>query len=192
MRKSKKILLTCLLVACMASGFSVEIKVKSPGKNQVILVGNSYSSSSIDDAFFARYFSSGKKPAPHYMWGWLPSVNFSIRQRSQVGIFGDSFYFLVDIPKDGKIQLNGFDLVLFGNEKAWIYLPVYAEFSVPEGAKYLYLGSFEYTFADEYFTIKEVTRSDNFDEAVIQTKKKFGEKAELVRAVLREISKEKK
>lgn len=192
MRKNNRILAVCLLAFCMAYGYSAEIKVKAPGKNQVVLVGNCFTTSSINDDFFAPYFLSGRKPVPHYLWGWMPTAGFMTKLRSQVGILGDAFYFLVEIPKDGKIQLNGFDLMLFGNEMAGIYLPVYVEFNVPEGAKYLYLGSFGYTFADEYFTINEISRSDNYDEALVQTKKKFGEKAELVRAVLREIPKTEK
>ena len=59
-----------------------------------------------------------------------------------------------------------------------------ARYAVPEGVNYIYLGTFTYSIKDEFFTISDVAKSDEFDAAAVAVAKAYGKEAQLTRANL--------
>ncbi len=187
MRRASKICVAVAILAILAvTTITAQAKTKAPGKNQVLLVGRCTIGSTLDDAFYARYFSYDKNPPPKHQISQIKKIPISKTETydEPIGTLGDLYYMLMDVPSDGVIRLPGLKLYLFGNERASLFLPMPVSIKVPEGSKYLYLGTFTYAFADEYFMIKDISRSDEFDEASVAVKKLYGEKTELSRAVL--------
>ncbi len=182
----KKLVATVVLLTIAFFGLSAEgKKLKAPKKGEVVVVGKCYSESSIDQKFFDRYFRTISFRGPNTMVAGYQSA-VAKKSRDNLSPFGDTFYQYAKVRGDGKILIEGYTVFLRQNSWAHFYLPVNVDLTIPEGAKYVYLGTIKYTFSNEYFEIDDISRADDFDEEAATLKKKFGDKAELVRVAISE------
>ena len=94
----------------------------------------------------------------------------------------------INVPRDGIIRVDFFRCFLINQESVSIALPLFLEFTVPEGASYIYIGSFTYEWTGYQFDIGNVRRTDEFDAAAKFVAEKYGADATLVRVPTREMT----
>ena len=196
--KNKTIFIAAALLCLCAATFATE-KVKEPGKNQVLLVGKVSLLKDLDRDFYIQ--TLGLDPAlrdKNHVYGFLPDPKGDIISVPIDTIIGDYFFIPVKIPKNGRFLLNGFFVFLFseGEKKIdvagkvylararHIFLPFGMEVPVSSENRYVYVGSYTYSFAGDNFVVDGIKQKDEFDEAQALLNQKLGKNVQLTRAVL--------
>ncbi|WP_428770372.1 hypothetical protein V1L52_00680 [Treponema sp. HNW] len=196
--KNKYVCIFVLLLCAVSTIVAQNAKVKEPGKKQVLLVGRVSLLQDIDRDFYIKTLDLNPelRDAPH-RYGFLTSPNAQIPSVPIDSVIGDYFFIPIKIPKDGRFSLKGFFVFLFtpesnkltkGNifyERArHIYLPFGMDVQVSPENRYVYIGSYTYSFAGDNFMVDGVQRRDEFDEAQDILNARLGKEVQLTRAVL--------
>ncbi|MGI5172707.1 hypothetical protein H0R92_03775 [Treponema sp. OMZ 840] len=197
--KIKIITAAVCLLFLSAAVFATE-NVKEPGKSYVMLVGRVSMLQDIDRDFYIKTLDldPALKDKAH-VYGFLPNPKY----KDLIGvpidtIIGDYFFIPVKIPKDGTFPLDGFFVFLFtqgakkidvaGNiykaRSRHIFLPFFMDVKITGEDKYIYIGSYEYSFAGDNFVVDNIKTRDEFDEAQALLNTKLGKEVPLTRAVL--------
>jgi len=174
-----------LSLAIALPGAAQETPVR-PKANEVVFVAKVRVQPAIPEAFFAGYSDARPDKIPAttaYLslsakgsaWGGLASP---------IGPLNRFGYVTMRLPKDRAFSFPDLRVYILDNGYFSITLPVDLEFTVPEGAQYVYLGTFVFVYSDEYFTPVSLSRVDEFDEALAGLKAALGPDARLVRAAL--------
>ncbi len=193
----KKLITVILFLITVSALYAVEpspVKTPKPNNNEVILIGNlkfkndlpleSYRKAFVPgssmDSLYNIYFLSdldnpfSKKFAPDY------SMNLLVKRWD----FGHQFYWDGKL-ESGKTKLTYFIIGLFLNriDYAMFTLPINADVIIPEGAKYVYVGTFEYEL-DYALRPISVRIIDEYDEALELFQKEYKTSEVLVRGQL--------
>lgn len=198
MKKRLAFVFTALLASVVSVALYAEPKVDYPHPNEVVIVFRASFTPDVDRDFFSHYAvircplygnTSGKSSEQ----GELPRDSMSLLCADDASSWG-SWYHLDDssglcmlklrIPKTRTIDIAAIRYFLYGESVLNFTLPILRKIVVPEGANYVYLGSFTYTIADEYFRVSDITLSDEYDGAQAKVAKIYGESARLVRVNL--------
>ena len=196
--KNKTIFIAAALLCLCAATFATE-KVKEPGKNQVLLVGKVSLLKDLDRDFYIQ--TLGLDPslrAKNHVYGFLPDPRLDIISVPIDTVLGDYFFIPVKINKSGRFSLNGFFVFLFseGEKKIdvagrvylararHIFLPFGMDVPVSSENRYVYVGSYTYSFAGDNFVVDGIKQKDEFDEAQALLNQKLGKNVQLTRAVL--------
>ena len=177
---------------------------KPPKKNEVVVITRATLSPSPNMEFYSKYSGPGKiyplinekniYKKPKIFLPTAPVYSYALGDEGVLnGI-------KMDIPKDRVIKLDYFRCFLVNDSYMTnhvsptfvIPLPLYIEFTVPEGVNYIYIGSFTYNWTGFLFDIKNVKKADEYDDAVKFVAQKYGSSAKLERVPLREMQKEDK
>jgi len=195
MKKIASALLAGLLVLAAASA---EPKVSKPRSSEVVIVFRVEVKPDVDRDFYSNYasFSSpwvsaalprglkkGELPADSLSFVWFEDGAY-LGTRVYLGPAAGLQMVKISIPKNRTIDLASLRYFLYDNSYLYFDLPVLRKIVVPEGANYVYVGTFTYTIADEYFRISDITLSDEYDGAHAQVAKVYGESARLLRVNL--------
>jgi len=201
--KRNKLTIIALLLLCSITTLSAqEIKpksVKEPGRNKVVLVGRVVYKNPIDhenrkpsDPKWQKRFNK----APTFSKADTFSIKFGKTYSSRTmnnSKIGEPFF--IAVPKDTdtqKVELYGFEVFMFSNYQYFFHCPVNSSIAVPEGIKYIYVGTFEYDF-DYALRVKSVNHYDEYDQACEWIKIATGrDDVELIRAELEPLEEEKK
>ena len=194
MKKNKLTIIAIILLCFISTLNAQEIKPKSvrdPIKDHVILVGRVVYKNPIDH--------EARKPAdPKLEKYFTKADSVSIRHSKsattfKAGEIGEPFFLLTPKKnKTNKVDMYGFDVKLFSRAAYRFFCPVFSTITVPEGAKYLYVGTFEYDF-DYALRVKSVNHYDEYDQACEWIKIATGrDDVELIRAELEPLEEEKK
>lgn len=195
--KMKRFITFILCLITVSALYAVDpspVKTPKPKDNEVILIGNlkfkndlpleSYRKALVPgssmDSLYNIYFLSdlddpfSKKFAPEY------SMNLLIKRWD----LGHQFYWNGKL-ESGRARLTYFIIGLFLNriDDAMFMLPINAEIIVPEGAKYVYVGTFEYEL-DYALRPMSVRIIDEYDEALELFQKEYKTSEVLVRGQL--------
>lgn len=174
-----------LLSLCAVYGKDAK-KLHSPGKDEVVVVGKCFTTPALDQSFWSYYFVFSGKPTPNTI---MPGYYYSGKKLPltdpTVGQLEDTFFQYVKPDDNGMVRLDGYTVLLCNDISGYFFLPLFIEFKVPENAKYLYIGSYGYSFSDEYFTIKEITQKDEYDAAAAKLKERVSGDAELTRVTVK-------
>lgn len=193
----------CLVILCLARA-AAEGKITKPRSSEVVIVARMQFTPALDRDFFSHY-AGFLAPYPGAFAektkkGEATSDTMALYARdpkeaasdipyltptSPFGRPGDISLGKMVIPKDRRIQIDYARVYVFGNEYFYFDLPIGRTIVVPEGVNYVYLGTFTYTFENEYFTIAGVGLTDEFDAAKTHVAETFGEGAQLVRVNLK-------
>ena len=198
MKNKTAIIVTALLCLCTVI-FATE-KVQEPGKNQVLLVGRVSLLKDLDRDFYIQ--TLGLDPSlrdKNHTYGFLPDPKRDDILTVPIDtVIGDYFFIPVKIPKTGRFPLQGFFVFLFseGEKRTGIigklylararciYLPFGMEVPVSSENRYVYVGSYTYSFAGDNFVVDGIKQRDEFDEAQALLNQKLGKNVQLTRAVL--------
>lgn len=157
-----------------------------PKPNEVVFVIKVRVQPAIPEAFFAQYSETRKGSA----LGTVAYLSLSARNASWggptslVGPLNRFGYIKQKMPKDGAFSLHDLRVCILDNSYFSLTLPIGMEFTVAEGTRFVYLGTFVFTYSDEYFTPVSLTRVDEFDDALAELKAALGPDARLVRAAM--------
>lgn len=205
MKRNAALLIALALSALvLAPAAAADKKPTKPRSNEVVLVARFAVSPSIDREFYSNYVAF-KAPGIEATVdkkdkGRTPDDSVYLETNSQIGgtyytaaknylaALGEIGFVKIQIPKSREIQINGARVYVVGNGFLYFDLPIGAKIVVPEGANYVYLGTFSYSLKDEYFRIGGASKSDEFDAAAVALAKEYGEGAQLVRANLLDLS----
>jgi hypothetical protein len=189
MGKNNKLLLAvfALLLVSVCTLYGKDAKrLSPPGKNEVIVVGKCFTVPALDQSFWSRYFVFSGKPKPNTL---MPGYYYCGKKLPltdpTVGQLEDTFFQYVKPDENGMVRLEGYTVLLSGDITGYFFLPLFIEFKVPQDAKYLYIGSYGYSFSDEYFTIKGITQKDEYDAAAAKLKERVSGDAELTRVTVK-------
>lgn len=195
MKRIASALFAGLLVLASASA---EPKATKPRSSEVIIVFRVAVRPDVDRDFYSNYASFrspwvsaalprglGKDefPADSLSFVWFED-GASMGTRAYLGPAEGLQMVKVGIPKNRTIDLASLRYFLYDNSYLYFDLPVMRKIVIPEGANYVYVGTFTYTIADEYFRISDITLSDEYDGAQAQVAKVYGESARLLRVNL--------
>jgi hypothetical protein len=197
--------LTAAMAVLALSTAAAKDKITKPKSNEVVLVLRLVIDPPINDAFYAHYAKvlekgianvkikpdrDSKDEAPaHYFSLYLNKAGRNeIFQRGFSGGKVGEFNFLKrPIPKGRMLEISGMRAYIFGNPFLRFDIPVFHNISIPEGANYIYLGTFVVKTKDEYFNISEISRIDEYDAAAKVIENNYGKDAKLVRVNLLEL-----
>ena len=167
-----------------------EQPLKEPGKNQVMLVGRLSLLRELNNDFYSKTLGIGEKNKnKRHTYGFQIVPRGNLQTVSMGTILGDYFFITVKIPKNGRFPLEGFYVFLFSEgEKEpsahFIYLPFGMDVPVSSENRYVYVGSYTYSFAGDNFVVDGIKQKDEFDEAQALLNQKLGKNVQLTRAVL--------
>jgi hypothetical protein len=196
-----------LIVLALAPAAAEKVKkVTKPRSSEVVLVARIIVSPSIDTEFYSHYVSfeapgveatadkslKGKTPDSSVyleLGDATKSMSFAGNKyvranRVYLGSLGNIGLLKTDLPKSRQIRLDVARVYIVDNGFLYFELPIYRSITVPEGANYVYLGTFTYTLKNEFFEISDISRSDEFDAAAAAVAKAYGPEAQLVRVNL--------
>lgn len=210
--KKNRIAATLAILSCLClSGLSAADKqAKKPRASEVVIVARFEISPALDRDFFSNYayiktpyVEMGSKPKK----GETPadtlvlhsenpankpnSVVMLFDQQSDFGALGETGYAKLSIPKSREIVLKFVRVYIVNNPLLYLDLPIQRKIVVPEGVNYVYLGTFSYQMENEYFDIKGISLSDEYDGAKDYVAKTFGSAAGLNRVKLQKLEEEK-
>ena len=167
-----------------------EQSLKEPGKNQVLLVGRLSLLRELNNDFYSKTLGVGEKNKnKRHTYGFQIVPGGNLQTVSMGTILGDYFFITVKIPKNGRFPLDGFYVFLFSEGERtpsahFIYLPFGMEVPVSSENRYVYVGSYTYSFAGDNFVVDGIKQKDEFDEAQAVLNQKLGKNVQLTRAVL--------
>lgn len=200
--KNKYAAVFLFLLCTVSLTFAQNEKIKEPGKNQVMLVGRVSMLQDIDRDFYIKTLDLDPELRDkNHVYGFLPNPKYDDLVSVPIDtVIGDYFFVSVKIPKNGRFPLKGFFVFLFtdGEKKIdiagniyiarsrHIYLPFGMDVQVSSENRYVYIGSYTYSFAGDNFMVDDVQRRDEFDEAQDILNVRLGKEVPLTRAVLLE------
>ena len=167
-----------------------EQPLKEPGKNQVMLVGRLSLLRELNNDFYSKTLGIGEKNKnKRHTYGFQIVPRGNLQTVSMGTILGDYFFITVKIPKNGRFPLDGFYIFLFSEGERepsahFIFLPFGMEVPVSSENRYVYVGSYTYSFAGDNFVVDGIKQRDEFDEAQALLNQKLGKNVQLTRAVL--------
>lgn len=189
MKKNNFLIAIFSVCVCFASLYAQEVTPKSveePYKGEVILVGRVIYKGNIN-----REARLPKDADPEFFKDFdrlylLKGKNDIYRPYNCE--VGKPFFIIASPNKTSKkVRLETFLVCFFSNADYSFYLPVMANVIIPEGAKYVYIGTFEYEL-DYALRVKSVKRYDEYNDACEWLKIATGKKdVELIRAELEPI-----
>ena len=175
-----------------------EQPLKEPGKNQVMLVGRLSLLRELNNDFYSKTLGIGEKNKnKRHTYGFQIVPRGNLQTVSMGTILGDYFFITVKIPKNGRFPLDGFYIFLFSEGERepsahFIFLPFGMDVPVSSENRYVYVGSYTYSFAGDNFVVDGIKQRDEFDEAQALLNQKLGKNVQLTRAVLLEPEESKK
>ncbi len=191
MKKNKFITsFVCSLFLCAAVVSADDVKagsIKVPGGNKVILVGRISFKSPIDVDARKDTFTAMRKNTINI--GVSKDKNcYSIGEPSlgslgEIWELGETFYYTAKPEKDGTVTLDTARGFLFGLTYNYFILPMQAKIVIPEGAKFVYVGDFQYDL-DYALRVTGFKHFDEFDDAQKLINRATGKEVELVRGEL--------
>jgi hypothetical protein len=199
MKTRANLILAAAMAVLALAPAAAKDKVVKPRSNEVILVARFVASPSIDRDFYSHYVSfeapGVSAKADRSLKGKIPDDSVYLETNepnaapvwakwNYMGSIGEFGFAKVSIPKKREIQLDGARVYIVDNGFLYFDLPVGRKISVPEGVNYVYLGTFTYSVKDEFFTISDISKSDEFDAAAVAVAKAYGKEAQLTRANL--------
>ena len=167
-----------------------EQPLKEPGKNQVMLVGRLSLLRELNNDFYSKTLGIGEKNKnKRHTYGFQIVPRGNLQTVSMGTILGDYFFITVKIPKNGRFPLDGFYIFLFSEGERepsahFIFLPFGMDVPVSSENRYVYVGSYTYSFAGDNFVVDSIKQKDEFDEAQALLNQKLGKNVQLTRAVL--------
>jgi hypothetical protein len=199
MKTRAALILTAAMAVLALAPAAAKDKITKPRSSEVVLVARFVVSPGIDRDFYSHYVAF-KAPgieaeADKSLKGRVPDESVYLQTQepdksawrmtwNYTGSLGEVGFAKVSIPKKREIQVNGARVYLVDNAFLYFDLPIVRKISVPEGVNYIYLGTFTYSIKDEYFTISDIAKSDEFDAAAEAVAKAYGKDAQLTRANL--------
>jgi len=178
------------LLLCISAVSADDVKagsIKVPAGNKVILVGRISFKNPID--FAARKDALAAEQKGTISIGVSKDKNYyvigkpSISTMGEMWELGEMFYFSAKPDKDGTITLDTARGILFGFAWNYFLLPMQVKISVPEGAKFVYVGNFQYDL-DYALRVKGFKHFDEFDDAQKLINRATGKNVELMRGEL--------
>lgn len=210
MKGASKVISTLALLCLLPLLASAETKVVKPRPGEVVVVARFGVTPGLDRDFFSHYatfetpyvkMSLGKG----YKKGDIPPDTIQLvttdrdkkgfqlgtvwtnETSTPLGKLGDISMAKLTIPKSREIELSYVRVYIVDSAFLYFDLPLNRKITVPEGVNYVYLGSFNYELANEYFDIKSISKDDEFDGAQAALAATYGPEARLVRVNLKEI-----
>ncbi|MCR5612862.1 hypothetical protein [Treponema sp.] len=192
MKKNNFLVAIFVASLCFTNLFAQEVKPRSvdaPDKNEVVLVGRLI--------YKGNTYKEERKPVDVSIIVIEPDA-FALISGPSGGLHpwtknkvGKPFFFYAKPNKESKkVRLETFAVALFKNSPCGIVLPIMANVIIPEGAKYVYIGTFEYEL-DYAFRVKNVKRYDEYNDACEWIKIATGnDNVELIRAELEPLEEE--
>lgn len=185
--KVNKILLSVIVaLLCITAVYADDVKegsVKEPGKNKVVLVGRVSFKTPIDIEARREEYGKGMEGIKIGYKGDKHIYNIKEAGFFKSWELEEPFYYTEKIEKDSTITMTEVRCVLFGNPYAFFYLPMNVKIAIPEGAKYVYVGDFEYDL-DYALRVVGFKHIDEYDAARKQINRAVGKEVELVRGEL--------
>lgn len=192
MKLNKIVLSIIAALLCFAAVYADDIEagsIKEPGKNKVVLIGRVSFKTPID--IEARRATMG---------GDIKAIRIGNKEKKNLYTIKDAgllqaweleepFYYTEKVEKDGTVTIRYSRCTLFGNPYVYFDLPMGVKVAIPEEAKYVYVGNFEYDL-DYALRIVGFNHIDEFDLAQKQINRATGKDVELVRGELTFLSEE--
>lgn len=198
----KKFIISIIFIVTVCTVAFTETYQK-PASNEVVLVFSVNMRPALNKAFFEQYlsipmggvFSSLKISSKGSPVRHAPADTISVflEGSTEVAEFDDTGVVSVRAKVGRGVNKLYFDYAvynLFGGNVLRFTLPMSLEISIPKGAKYLYVGNFEYrTKKGVEVEFEYPGRSDNMEQITPIIKGRYGDAAELLRAPVTNIKK---
>lgn len=189
----KRIICLTLCLSFLLCDFFAREIYKKPAANQVVVVTRISVTPPINDEFYFQYAILKGRSKPQN--AKVPKGG----ERSVVtlnpthgGLFSYGFSYLPDqtflpvlcsIPKTRAIKFQHAKLFPGGPGcmQLEVRLPFDIQVTIPEGAKYVYIGSFTYHVSGLHFAVVSVDKAEEFEQAQEFVRQTYGDDAVLMR-----------
>jgi len=180
----------CTLLVCLSAASAADIKegsIKTPSGNKVILVGKISFKEPIDLAARKNALSEPLKNVINI--GADKDKNYytigepSFADIGEIWELGESFYYTAKPDKNGIVTIDSFHCSLFGSPWNYFILPAQVKIVIPEGAKFVYVGDFQYDL-DYALRVTGLKHFDEFDDAQKLINRATGKNVDLMRGEL--------
>ena len=180
MTNSRKLLLIVVLACLGLIGFAKD--------NEVYLLVKVTLTQKIDP-FYARTFN-GDPQNESLVYPNQSPLNF-VRTpvvKKQTHRDGDFFFIYCTYAKgDNYLDFDSFNYVPYKVHEAYVTLPFAQRITIPDGARYVYIGSLEYDVDPKTIRVKSITIRDEYEAAQAAANKIMGGEVQLVRAPINDI-----
>lgn len=186
----KKFIFTLFLISLIIPVFSQELKLKKPGKNEVIFLGKINVVYDGDRDLIPAYRGYTMEEAEETDKIILPvPFNNTLRSASSYSknktmVFSANNFFagLYSLDKDTRSAMfNTIDYYFNGMKPSYVVLPYNISIIVPEEAEAVYLGTFTYYLTGDNFSLVDVEITDEYDLAQEELNRMTGQEYLLYR-----------
>jgi hypothetical protein len=137
-------------------------KIAMPGKSDVLIVGRISVKADEDMQFYAKTRNVNPENLENDA---VLLISASDESQRQIYTDGEFFFVKYRLPKNRHIQFDSVPYYFFADKKTSLILPLEFSIDVPKNVNYVYIGSFTYNITGDDFTIKNITVSDEYDQA---------------------------
>lgn len=199
-----KTILVSIIVLLAALFPEVAAAADAPGPNQAVIIVRIRLDPPIPLDFYRATLGKARTiPITKSLWGFTDpddcGVFVGIRSNATLlkkqfdhytGPIKGFLRTTIQVPSDRRIEVGPFRVAIFGIESLAITIPARWSILVPEGARYVYLGTLVFSYAGYYYEFTGMTRIDDFDAAQAVITEVYGKEARLIRVNLQDIEKE--
>jgi len=194
---NKKIILVSVVLFFLTASFLAAEDYKLPREKEVVLAVRLVMEPQIDNAFYSQYWHLRSKflemGGRRVQDGEIVQSTVNLKIGNNVWSFkdlslgnvGSLATVKLKIPKERTIHVNGFYVYPADIRFFRIVLPVMAQFDVPEGVNYVYLGTFVCSWKGNQFDIQQIERIDEYEQTQQIVNQRYGSEARLLRVPLK-------
>ncbi len=186
----KKQLIAVALACLSLCAYAKESKNKNADMEPITLLVKVSLAQKIDP-FYAETFEGDPLIED---WVYPDSLEFLFRLRGTKHLAkacnkaGEFFLISRAYPKnDGHLEYESFNYLPYGIFDAHLTLPFAKEITIPEGARFVYIGSLVYDIDPKTFQVKSVKILDEYEAAQAAANKLCGKEVELIRAPIKDL-----
>lgn len=199
-----RMLLPFVVLSLVAVLPAAATSAEAPGPNQVVMVVRIRLDPPIPLDFYRTTLDKPRKlPLNSSLWGFTDpddcGVFIGIRSKATLlrqqydhyaGPMKGFLRTTLQVPSDRRIEVGPFRVAIFGIESFTITIPMRSLIVIPEGVRYVYLGTLVFSCTGCYYEFTGMTRIDEFDEAQAVITEAYGKDALLNRVNLQDIDRE--
>jgi hypothetical protein len=137
-------------------------KIAMPGKSDVLIVGRISVKADEDMQFYAKTRNVNPE---NLTKDAVLLISADDESQRQIYTDGEFFFVKYRLPKNRHIQFDSVPYYFFADKKTSLILPMGFSIDVPKDVNYVYIGSFTYNITGDDFTVKNITVSDEYDQA---------------------------
>lgn len=189
-----RIIIMCLFTLVSSSLFAEKnYQLLRPTGRNTVIVGKLILKNEIDREFYSKTIGNIQIENNLHTYDLPLYINLdeakSRKNKTMTTRFtiGDNFIVTYPYDRNRKIELHRVRIRYLDSASLCYDVPLMIEVTIPKNAEYVYIGTFICEIVGDDFTLKSVTRIDEYDEAQEELNTILGKTVTLIRVPVNEI-----